>query len=417
MVVMAAMTMTATESSVFLPASSVKANADATVNSDVIDSTGDYSYTEPAAADVKKPTPPVPPAEMNDPVVPETDVAVAVNKTPQKASLPPITPAEKRSGKNAACSKAQAAAVCPKADGPQTVCWIILGLGVLSVLLIGGTAYLVWAGIKKINDNTVHYVYECDKTVQNSIAIQDDLTAAQQQIAQLQAELADAANRAELLNQQYTAQLKNADALTEEVRRTAAAAQQEAQNSICQLESERDGLQNNVNSLNSDLQNCQNALAAEKDTVAALNDQIAGFIALVGNNIYEMMEGLPQDRNMQVIMLGLSKLQAMKDAGSDERSLLKYFQTFDSQMSAILKDVDALQSLRENSKFEAFLAECMPGFEIVWPTVGKNISEYQKELLDLGESASGTTIAQVKCAAISIRGDENPFQKAIVVCK
>ncbi len=417
MVVMAAMTMTATESSMFLPASSVKANADATVNSDVIDSTGDYSYTEPAAADVKKPTPPVPPAEMNDPVVPETDVAVAVNKTPQKASPPPITPAEKRSDKNAACSKAQAAAVCPKADGPQTVCWIILGLGVLSVLLIGGTAYLVWAGIKKINDNTKDFVFKRDKTVQDSIAIQDDLTAAQEQIAQLQAELADAANREELLNQQYNEQLKNADARTEEVRRTAAAAQQEAQNSISQLESERDGLQNNVNSLNSDLQNCQNALAAEKDTVAALNDQIAGFIALVGNNIYEMMGGLPQDRNMQVIMLGLSKLQAMKDAGSDERSLLKYFQTFDSQMSAIIKDVDALQSLRENSKFEAFLAECMPGFEIVWPTVGKNISEYQKELLDLGESASGTTIAQVKCAAISIRGDENPFQKAIVVCK
>ena len=404
MVVMAAMAMTAAENNRVLPASSVKANVDATVNSDAIGSNKDYSYTGSVADGVKKPTTPVPPAEMNDLDVPDT------NKTPRKVSLPPIVPAKKGTGKNAACSKAQAAAGCPKTGGTQVVCWIILGLGAFSVLLIGGTVYLVWSGVKKINDCTAHYVYERDKTVQNAIAVQADLDAAQEQIVQLKAELADAADREELLNQRYSKQLKNANELTEEVRRAAAAAQQEAQNSISQLESECNNLQNNVNTLSSNLQNCENALAAEKDTVA-------GFIALIGNNIYEMMEGLPQARNMQVIMLGLAKLQAMKDAGLDEHSLLKYFQFFDSQMSVIIKDVDTLQNLRENSKFVAFLTECMPGFEIVWPTVGKNTSEYNKELLDLGESASGTTIAQVKCAAISIRGDENPFQKAIIVCK
>ena len=117
MVVMAAMAMTAAENSRVLPASSVKANVDATVNSDAIGSTEDYSYTAPVAADVKKPTPPVPPAEMNDLDVPAIDVAVDTNKTHRKVSRPKPVHARKGTAQNAACSKTQAAAVCPQAGG------------------------------------------------------------------------------------------------------------------------------------------------------------------------------------------------------------------------------------------------------------------------------------------------------------
>ena len=286
------------------------------------------------------------------------------------------------------------------AERKVTVCdGFTLVISILTLLLAGGVVYLLIYGIKKINE------FES----KNKAIAQDIIRENKENVAECVAD--NVKNSFDTRDEQ----VKNSYYYYEQW--------QKAEPYIKQFETltEAHGaLKTKADKLEADLteeqgkhKECQENLDAAQSTIVERDKTIDKFNKLIGN-ADKIMGGVPEDKNLQVIMLGVAKLQAMLDAGIAERRRLTDFKSFDSQMGNIIEDAETLQNLRNALK--DFLKKCLPGYDVVWPAVGTNIAEYDQKLLDLG-TEHGTTISKVKCAAISTKGEAELIQKANVSCK
>ena len=327
------------------------------------------------------------------------------------------------------------------AERKVTVCdGFTLVISILTLLLAGGVVYLLIYGIKKINelesknktiaqdiirenkDNVKNSFDTRDEQVKNSAYYYEQWQKAEPYIKQFET-LAEAHGALETQANQLEADLTEEQGKHQECQKNLAAAQStivERDKTIDNLKTEYAALKAKADQLAADLteeqgehQECQKNLAAAQSTIVERDKTIDKFNKLIGN-ADKIMGGVPEDKNLQVIMLGVAKLQAMLDAGIAERRRLTDFKSFDSQMGNIIEDAETLQNLRNALK--DFLKKCLPGYDVVWPAVGTNIAEYDQKLLDLG-TEHGTTISKVKCAAISTKGEAELIQKANVSCK
>ena len=170
--------------------------------------------------------------------------------------------------------------------------------------------------------------------------------------------------------------------------------------------------------LQKDLDVCNKDLEAAREESESRRKMIDKYKYLIGQKVLDIdFESDDNDHRLRIVQLGLAKMNAMRDAGVDARNILREFQSFDIQLGTIIRDQEELQTVREGIR--QFVEDLFNNeYRISWPKIGANIADYSRnDELDLGESASGTTIKVVKCATIRFAStDSTPFQKAKVIC-
>ena len=198
-----------------------------------------------------------------------------------------------------------------------------------------------------------------------------------------------------------------------------------SQDTCAQLRQEVAGLQNDLGKAQTQFAELQRQfdarggeLDATKKSEAEFKKNYEDMIALVGKTVLESWpdEIDENDPRIRFVIMGLSKMNALRDAKVDARAILREFQSFDKQLHAAVADQADLQNIRESIK--PFVCKLLDNqYQISWPKVGSNIADYNRDDLDLDGSPSGTTIKTVKCATINfVNAEGAPFQRAGIIC-